>query len=410
MTSEPHASALTPQERADQRLRERYAAQRMLWTQSSIERVRHCGRHTTGGDVQLRVSATPDGARAAGFAGLQTCASVWACPVCSAKVLARRQDEISRAVDQWISDGGRVAMFTFTMKHARRDLLTVLWDALSSGWSAVTSGGAYAAEKVALGVATTRVVASGKRAGMTVPTSVLPWLRLVEVTHGNHGWHVHVHSLVFLPGDTTDDERDDLYAAWWRRWRAGLSASGVDGSLQVNHAAWLTGKDVSTKVGAYFTKNTYSAGQVAGLEAARSDLKSGRFGNRSAFEVLRDLIAQPAGPDAARRDAAIWAEYESASSGRRQMTWARGARDLFDLDVEQTDEELAAEELGSALDTIAEMSPAEWSRIIAVPGRRFELIRCARHSDAAARAQLDGWGILWSMPDGRRQHRAVKKG
>lgn len=388
----------------DSRRRVRYGAQRVLWTQSSLKRVRHCGRHLAHGQdaVQARVTVAPDGSRTAGFAGLQTCGSVWSCPVCSARVLGHRQTEITQAVDAWELTGGVVAMFTFTMKHDYSQPLELLWSALGDAWSSITSGGAYAAEKVTYGVETTRVVKTGKRAGQTVPTHVLPWLRVVEVTHGAAGWHVHVHAILFLPPVTDKPQVDELYGKMWARWQSGLVSAGVDGSLQVNRAEIFVGKEVSKRVGNYVTKNTYSAGQIAGLEAARSDLKNGRFGNRAPFEILRDLVLQPEGSNP-ERDAVLWRIFEQASRGKRQMTWAGGARALLGLDVEEmTDEEIAAEELGSADDCVGDIPKDSWLAVLRVAGRRAQIVEMLEDTSipydelgVCLSVLCDRWGTEW---------------
>jgi len=51
---------------------------------------------TVGGSVAVRVSGG-----VGGFAGLSTCGSVWACGVCNAKIMARRQLEIGAGVEGW---------------------------------------------------------------------------------------------------------------------------------------------------------------------------------------------------------------------------------------------------------------------------------------------------------------------
>lgn len=397
-------AAVSAQQVDHARRRVRFAAQRMLWRHSSLKRVRFCGRHLAAGQesVQLRVTTAPDGTRRAGFAGLQTCGSVWSCPMCSARVLSHRQSEISQAVDHWDTQGGVVAMFTYTMKHNARQNLADLWSALGSGWSAITSGGVYSAEKALYGVATTRVVKTGKRAGQTVPTSVLPWLRVVEVTHGAAGWHVHVHAIVFLPEGTTNEAINDLYDAWWKRWEKGLSNVGIVGSKQVNRAEVFVGREISRRVGNYVTKNTYTAGEIAGLEAARSDLKNGRFGNRAPFEILRDIIAQTNGPERVERDAALWAIFEQASKGKRQMTWAGGARTLLGLDAEIDDETIAAEETGTVDDALLDIPADSWKAILLVAGRRATLVETAETpgiNDDDLRSSvgvlLDRWGMEW---------------
>ena len=65
---------------------------------STLKRVRKCGYCTAGaegGGPGLRLTANPKGGNIAGFSGLATCGSVWACPVCSAKIATRRAEELA---------------------------------------------------------------------------------------------------------------------------------------------------------------------------------------------------------------------------------------------------------------------------------------------------------------------------
>lgn len=386
------------------RRRVRLHAQRMLWTQSSIKRIKACGKNLASNaeGVQLRVTHTPEGKRA-GFAGVQRCGSVWACPMCSAKVLGHRQTEIATAVDNWTSTGGQIAMLTFTMRHNRRQDLKDLWDGLSQGWKSVSSGREYMAERERYGVETTRVVTSGKRAGQTVPTHVLPFTRVAEVTHGDKGWHVHLHVLLYAPASMTPAQLQELYVTWWKRWNSGLESLGITGSKMVNTAEFINGKTVSKTISDYFTKNTYveetsiTAGNVAGLEIARGDLKNGRFGNRAAMEILRDLVNQPHGPERAATDGKLWAVYELASKGRRQMTWARGSREILGLDVEVTDEEIADEEIGTEEDAVINIPADSWKAMRLGP-RMADLLETAERPNTTisdVEALLDEWGMEW---------------
>ena len=51
------------------------------------------------------------------YAGLATCGSIWACPVCSAKIRNTRAEEISAAAARWDLAGNSVYMITLTAPH-----------------------------------------------------------------------------------------------------------------------------------------------------------------------------------------------------------------------------------------------------------------------------------------------------
>ncbi|MCX4547253.1 hypothetical protein [Streptomyces sp. NBC_01565] len=57
------------------------------------------------------------GEGAARFAGLQSCHSVWACPICQARIRAARAVELERAALAWLKAGHGLYMATLTVPH-----------------------------------------------------------------------------------------------------------------------------------------------------------------------------------------------------------------------------------------------------------------------------------------------------
>ena len=64
--------------------------------------------------------------KTASYGGLQTCGSVWTCPVCGAKVVERRRGEIQQAMAMHRACGGEVHLLTLTVPHTRFDVLETL--------------------------------------------------------------------------------------------------------------------------------------------------------------------------------------------------------------------------------------------------------------------------------------------
>src|SRR5689334_3301163 len=79
---------------ADERLA-RWALQAEARTLLPDERVAHCYRRMT----RYEVDVLHDSARlTASYSGLETCSSVWHCPLCASKVSERRKKEIEKAI------------------------------------------------------------------------------------------------------------------------------------------------------------------------------------------------------------------------------------------------------------------------------------------------------------------------
>lgn len=358
LSLDPHTVSI-PVSPEDERTASRYAARRVLWNETNLKRIRSCGRAVIAGKagVSVKVSTSDTGSRSVGYSGLASCGSTWACPCCSVKIAAERSNEISRAVDAWNARGGRVALVTLTMRHRRGQWLSELWDSVGKAWTAATDGRGWRADSAEFGVAMPREIKSGHRKGQVVVEKRIGFTRVVEVTHGKNGWHVHIHALMFLKGGTRIQDAQRLGDSMFGRWlpaltRRGFTAPSLRHGVDVR---MITGGDAS-KLGDYFNKAVY-AGAVdkdkAGWEIAGGTHKMGRKENRTPFQILEDVVAN--GDEA---DLALWHEWERGSRGRRQLTWSIGLRDFLGLNEERTDEEIAEDELGGEVEL--EITNAEW--------------------------------------------------
>ena len=351
----------------------RYRRRGLLWDVSALERVRKCGRASVmaGGGVAVR---SRDGM--AGFAGLATCGSVWADPVCNSKVMARRAVEIGAAVALWQAQGGAVGFATFTMRHHKGQSLPALWDALSAAWNRTVGGKAWGTDKGRHGVA--------------------GWLRVVEVTYGVNGWHVHVHCVLFLEGKQSDRLVKQLHASMVGRWASKLVALGLLAPLSIGQEAHLV-KDAGDKdLSSYLTKATDGARRI-GLELTQTQSKTARgiHKTRSPWALLDDVedlgLAESLG---------LWHEWERGSKGRKQMTWSKGTRERLGLLVEKSDEDVAAEEHGSSADDLVLIDAAGWKRLTRVPVDLARLLAVTEASGLKGlRAFLDERAITYSVMD-----------
>ena len=312
------------------------AARSWLWRSSSIKALRHCGRVPLGGQVGVKVSGA-SGERVAGIAGVSTCSSVWACPCCSAKIAGVRTGEVADVLTQWKQHtGGRVIMVTLTVRHDASQSLAEVWTGVSRAWRAACNGKAWDQAQRCYGVP----MPSRGRVVERVPV-----VRVVEVTHGQHGWHVHVHALLLVRAGVTDREARLIGDAMWGRWDRGAVAAGLrSGSRQAMDAHLVTPGSEGTSLADYFTKAVYEA-TLGGVS------KEGRSGSRTPFQILGDLMAHRAGERRLSqvelaRDTRLWSEWETGSRGRRQISYSHGLRDWLALEVERTDQDIAEEDAG----------------------------------------------------------------
>ncbi|HEY2194723.1 MAG TPA: hypothetical protein VGH76_20825 [Actinomycetospora sp.] len=305
-----------------------------------------------------------DGTRSAAYGGLKTCGSVWCCPVCAAKIATRRADDLAavmRAVDEL---GGSAFLLTLTMRHDRGDRLGLTsaqrarrnrleerladvqiaeangwdvderqaeadaieldsikaqegcWDVLSYAWQRVTSGSSWQEDCERFG-------------------GLLGWARAVEITDGDHGWHVHLHVLLCSREQVSADlARAALAPRLFGPWKRALQRRGFSAAEEHGwdlRRAQLGDGDLAD----YSTKMAH--------EVTGGHRKEGRTrGGRSPMQLLVDAVETYEESALAR-----WWEWESASDGRRQLTWSTGRRDLramAGLGREATDEEIAEDD------------------------------------------------------------------
>lgn len=300
----------------------------MLWHKSSIRRVQKCGRVAVSDDGTVELA---DNAGVAHYRGLATCGSIWACPVCSAKIRNTRAQEIADAAANWHRAGNTVLMVTLTAPHDLGMPLAELLPVIAKSFSSVIAGRPWL------------------RLKESVP--VVGTIRSVEVTHGANGWHPHLHVLVFIDGNA-DARQLALFGVHVRsKWRTFITKAGYRPPSDL-HGVKIDVCTSAAEAGLYIAKT--QDGKSPGNEMARSDLKSGRAGHRTPFEILGEL--------ADTGDLAVlplWHEYEKATKRHQAITWSKGLRKLLlDAEPERSDEEIAAEEVGG--DAVLEISPRAW--------------------------------------------------
>lgn len=236
------------------------------------------------------------------YKNLQTCASVWACPVCASRISEERSKELRQAIEQHQASGGQVLLLTVTNPHTRTDDLGEMLDAQSRAMSRFNG----------------HRLARGIWADMGCIGTVRAW----EVTHGLNGWHPHFHILIFCAaGIDLEAFRARLYSLW-------VTCCRLAGLPIPSEKHGLTLEDGS-KASEYVSKGLWGLDR----EMTKGHIKKARSG-RSPFDLLRSYLS-----DRDNQAAALFQQFAHAFHGRRQLVYSKGLKAHFDL-VEKTDADI----------------------------------------------------------------------
>jgi len=292
--------------------------------------------------------------KTAHYAGLQTCASVWACPVCAAKIAERRRAEVLAAMSAHKAQGGNVHLLTLTAPHSRRDQLQTLLDqqakALKRFWNDRQTK-AILAEMGYLGL-----------------------IRAREVTHGrksehDNGWHPHYHILLFTGHEVSQERFDQVQRRDWEvrlylRWAMVCEKEGL-GTPSMAHGLKL---DDGEKAGSYASK--------WGLEdeITKGHTKKAKAGGETPFDLLRAVLADSED----RQAAALFQEFAKAFKGQRQLYWSSGLKARFAVG-ELTDAELAARVEEDA-ELLGSLTVEQWRDVLFLDVRGLVLEIAAKTS------------------------------
>jgi hypothetical protein len=277
------------------------------WRAVPFRRTAGCGRSVVSDDGQVELRSK---AGVVYTAGLQTCASVWACPVCRSKIAAHRQAEVAAAGRVHARAGGSTGMLTLTVRHAQTDDLAELVAGIRKAWRRVQQSKAWRPA---------RHLVDGT-------------ITALEVTRGDNGWHPHLHVLVMGSDPVGMDELAEVARRLWADSVVHM-LGGEHRPNATNGVHWTGAKqgDDAEVIARYAAK--------LGAEVTRGDWK--------ANDVLAQLLD---GVEAGDVEAvARYLEYTAAMRGRNQQVWSRGFRGcLAELADGQGDDE-ATELLGAVV-------------------------------------------------------------
>jgi len=329
-------SGLTLRDAAECRL-ERFALQSIVRDLLPNSRTAKCLRWRQK-DKTVQVWKSKQHQRAH-YKGLQTCSSVWTCPVCAAKISERRRTELQALIAAHEATGGVVLLNTRTFPHQRTDVLADLLDQLAKAEASYKAHRDYKTLAKAFGLVGT--------------------VRAVEVTYGSNGWHPHVHELLFLSVPVAiADLEEDLF----RIWQGAAVRAGFPSPCRAHGLQLQDGSNAAK----------YASKWGLESELTQWHRKRGKIESRTPFDLLRQVFEIQD-----KQAAALFREYAESFHGRHQLQFSRGLKKLYAI-TEISDDELASLQDDDAV-LLGSLSPDQW-RLVCDSGQRGSLLEVASSS------------------------------
>jgi hypothetical protein len=257
--------------------------------------------------------------------------------VCSAHISERRADELRQALAAHTAAGGSAGFATFTTSHVASDSLEASLTAFLAAFRHLTGKPSYGRLR--------------KRWGL------LGYVRVLEVTHGRHGWHVHVHVLYFFSSPQTAESLAQFEEELYPLWESAAARAQLTMSRRYGLAVQLAYGTVED----YLAKFGHGPRWDISREMTKGHIKQGRSlaGQRSLtpWELL--LAAH----DGDVRCGVLFREYALKFKGRAQLYWSPGLRAaLLGDETPANDHTLAtAGELDD--ETAGEITGPEWESV-----------------------------------------------
>jgi len=280
------------------------------------------------------------------LSNLQTCASVWHCPVCAAKISERRRKEVNQAIEKHKATGGSISFVTRTVPHTKSDSLLDLRDKFR------------AADAFYKGHRDYKMIMKAN--------GVIHSIKVFELTVGeSNGWHLHVHEVLFhkagafrgVAVTVNPDYQhflDCMRAGLYKRWAASAVKAGFDEPSFANGLQIQNG-DFAAE---YFAKWGHESESTWGLDAelTKTHIKTAKKGF-SPFDLIRlyrDTKNEELVP--------IIKEYAESMHGQRQLIWSRGLKGLYGVD-DISDDALVEEKDDDAVE-IGVVCPIQWKFVV----------------------------------------------
>jgi len=286
---------------------------------------------------------------------LCTCGLIWICPVCASRISEGRSALLSAAMS---AVQVNPVLITFTMSHGASQRLAPNLAALTDAYKALTHGSVW--------------IGFEQRYGWITA------IRALEVTHGDNGWHPHMHVLAFLKQPLHYDEQPFFDLQLSELWLKRLASKGASASAKHGVDVRTAKKDAIDYVAKFGRDSRGKWGLER--ELTKAVTKNARWKGRTPWALLSDYGKGD------QQSGALFVEYADAFKGRKQLVTPNAARELLNM-KQVTDGQLAAAPLSEIERVLIRLDVQQWKRVL-LSDLRADLILVANTGSAD---QLAAW-------------------
>lgn len=298
----------------------------------------HAVRAGNAETISVHVDSNPNKQNSK-LSGVQTCGSVWACPVCSKRIAIQRGKEIGFTIDKMIETGHIPLMMTNTASHKIDTHLPTFVDKFGEAWRMFTQHRQWRKLKKALGIKHS--------------------IKAIECTHSNNnGFHHHQHGILFAHADAVNQFTDGQAMDWIEQvtelWLHCLRANGLSGNAEHALDVQMSG-DVKKD---YLAKLGMSDDDTTNLDYELTAYSTKDYKGRNIWSILNSARV---GNEQSRK---LYIQYVEAYDGKNWITYSRGLKDLVGLE-DMPDESVAEDESLDVCDYIPliEISDADYAPV-----------------------------------------------
>ena len=280
------------------------------------------------------------------YSGLAVCGSVWDCPICSARILEKRREEIALAVNWSYDKGFKVVMVTLTTPHYSFQTCDDLLGRFSKALNFLKSGKAWDKYKKSV-----------------------DWqgsIRGLETLYGANGWHNHTHELWIVSKDLDSKElKTNILDRWYKACdKLGLIPEGKEKAFMSHSVDVVDNASTSDYLAKHDDKKNLKWG--VDKELTKPFSKASKelmhpFQLADLFMTGVPSLPWNVSKAISKKAGDLFAEYSKAFKGKSSVFWSRGLKKKIGL-VEKDDEELAKQETDK-IDTLSSLEHHAWSEI-----------------------------------------------